>query len=240
VASPLEQFEISPIVPIQLGSVDVSFTNSSLWMVITVVVAGGTLAIAAGRGAMVPGRLQSIGELLYEFIAGLIKETIGAEGRKYFPIIFTIFVFVLTGNLLGMVPYSFTFTSHIIVTFAMAIVIFIAVTILGFARHGTHFFAFFVPPGTPLIMYPLMIPIEILSYLSRPISLAVRLFANMMAGHILLKVIAGFVAAMGVFGILPLALVVALTGLEIIIAFLQAYVFTILTCLYINDSIKLH
>jgi len=239
VASPLEQFEISPIVPIQLGSVDVSFTNSSLWMVITVVVAGGTLAIAAGRGAMVPGRLQSIGELLYEFIAGLIKETIGAEGRKYFPIIFTIFVFVLTGNLLGMVPYSFTFTSHIIVTFAMAIVIFIAVTILGFARHGTHFFAFFVPPGTPLIMYP-MIPIEILSYLSRPISLAVRLFANMMAGHILLKVIAGFVAAMGVFGILPLALVVALTGLEIIIAFLQAYVFTILTCLYINDSIKLH
>ncbi len=145
-ASPLEQFEISPIVPIQLGSVDVSFTNSSLWMVITVVVAGGTLAIAAGRGAMVPGRLQSIGELLYEFIAGLIKETIGAEGRKYFPIIFTIFVFVLTGNLLGMVPYSFTFTSHIIVTFAMAIVIFIAVTILGFARHGTHFFAFFVPP----------------------------------------------------------------------------------------------
>jgi F-type H+-transporting ATPase subunit a len=240
VASPLEQFEISPIVPIQLGSVDVSFTNSSLWMVITVIVAGGTLAIAAGRGAMVPGRLQSIGELLYEFIAGLIKETIGAEGRKYFPIIFTIFVFVLTGNLLGMVPYSFTFTSHIIVTFAMAIVIFIAVTILGFARHGTHFFAFFVPPGTPLIMYPLMIPIEILSYLSRPISLAVRLFANMMAGHILLKVIAGFVAAMGVFGILPLALVVALTGLEIIIAFLQAYVFTILTCLYINDSIKLH
>lgn len=239
-ASPLEQFEISPIVPIQLGSVDVSFTNSSLWMVITVVVAGGTLAIAAGRGAMVPGRLQSIGELLYEFIAGLIKETIGAEGRKYFPIIFTIFVFVLTGNLLGMVPYSFTFTSHIIVTFAMAIMIFIAVTILGFARHGTHFFAFFVPPGTPLIMYPLMIPIEILSYLSRPISLAVRLFANMMAGHILLKVIAGFVAAMGVFGILPLALVVALTGLEIIIAFLQAYVFTILTCLYINDSIKLH
>ncbi len=239
-ASPLEQFEISPIVPIQLGSVDVSFTNSSLWMVITVIVAGGTLAIAAGRGAMVPGRLQSIGELLYEFIAGLIKETIGAEGRKYFPIIFTIFVFVLTGNLLGMVPYSFTFTSHIIVTFAMAIVIFIAVTILGFARHGTHFFAFFVPPGTPLIMYPLMIPIEILSYLSRPISLAVRLFANMMAGHILLKVIAGFVAAMGVFGILPLALVVALTGLEIIIAFLQAYVFTILTCLYINDSIKLH
>ncbi|MEL0013450.1 MAG: F0F1 ATP synthase subunit A, partial [Alphaproteobacteria bacterium] len=204
------------------------------------VVAGGTLAIAAGRGAMVPGSQQTVAELFYEFIAGLIKETIGAHGRKYFPIIFTVFAFVLTGNLLGMIPYSFTFTSHIIVTFAMAIVIFIAVTVLGFVKHGMHFFTFFVPPGTPLVMYPLMIPIEILSYLSRPISLAVRLFANMMAGHILLKVIAGFVAAMGVFGILPLALVVALTGLELIIAFLQAYVFTILTCLYINDALHLH
>jgi len=240
VASPLEQFEIKPIIPIEIGGVDVSFTNSSLWMTIAVVVAGGTLAIAAGRGAMVPGRLQTVAELFYEFIAGLIKETIGAQGRKYFPIIFTVFAFVLTGNLLGMIPYSFTFTSHIIVTFAMAIVIFIAVTVLGFVKHGLHFFTFFVPPGTPLVMYPLMIPIEILSYLSRPISLAVRLFANMMAGHILLKVIAGFVAAMGVFGILPLALVVALTGLELIIAFLQAYVFTILTCLYINDALHLH
>jgi F-type H+-transporting ATPase subunit a len=240
VASPLEQFEIKPIIPIEIGGVDVSFTNSSLWMTIAVVVAGGTLAIAAGRGAMVPGRLQTVAELLYEFIAGLIKETIGAQGRKYFPIIFTVFAFVLTGNLLGMIPYSFTFTSHIIVTFAMAIVIFIAVTVLGFVKHGMHFFTFFVPPGTPVVMYPLMIPIEILSYLSRPISLAVRLFANMMAGHILLKVIAGFVAAMGVFGILPLALVVALTGLELIIAFLQAYVFTILTCLYINDALHLH
>jgi F-type H+-transporting ATPase subunit a len=240
VASPLEQFEIKPIIPIEIGGVDVSFTNSSLWMTIAVVVAGGTLAIAAGRGAMVPGRLQTVAELFYEFIAGLIKETIGAQGRKYFPIIFSVFAFVLTGNLLGMIPYSFTFTSHIIVTFAMAIVIFIAVTVLGFVKHGMHFFTFFVPPGTPLVMYPLMIPIEILSYLSRPISLAVRLFANMMAGHILLKVIAGFVAAMGVFGILPLALVVALTGLELIIAFLQAYVFTILTCLYINDALHLH
>lgn len=239
-ASPLEQFEIKPIVPIEIGGLDVSFTNSSLWMVLAVVVAGGALTIAASRGAMVPGRLQTVGELFYEFIAGLIKETIGSQGRKYFPMIFTIFAFVLTGNLLGMVPYSFTFTSHIIVTFAMAIVIFLAVTVLGFVKHGMHFFTFFVPPGTPLIMYPLMIPIEVLSYLSRPISLAVRLFANMMAGHILLKVIAGFVAAMGVFGILPLALVVALTGLEIIIAFLQAYVFTILTCLYINDALHLH
>ena len=150
-------------------------------------------------------------------------------------------MFVLLGNLLGMVPYSFTFTSHIVVTFAMAIVIFIFVTILGFVKHGMHFFSFFAPPGTPVVMLPLLVPIEVISYLSRPISLSVRLFANMLAGHTLIKVIAGFIPALGViFGVLPLALVVALTGLEILIAFLQAYVFAILTCLYINDAIHLH
>ena len=147
---------------------------------------------------------------------------------------------VLLGNLLGMVPYSFTFTSHIVVTFAMAIMIFIGVTILGFFRHGMHFFSFFAPPGTPVVMLPLLVPIEIISYLSRPISLSVRLFANMLAGHTLIKVIAGFIALLGVAGVLPFALVVALTGLEILIAFLQAYVFAILTCLYINDAIHLH
>ena len=173
--------------------------------------------------------------------AGLLRDTVGSEGRKYFPIVFTLFMFVLLGNLLGMVPYSFTFTSHIVVTFAMAIVIFIFVTILGFVKHGMHFFSFFAPPGTPVVMLPLLVPIEVISYLSRPISLSVRLFANMLAGHTLIKVIAGFIPALGViFGVLPLALVVALTGLEILIAFLQAYVFAILTCLYINDAIHLH
>ena len=238
--SPLEQFVIKPIVPISLGGADVSFTNSSLFMVITLGLVSAFMILGMRRSAIVPGRWQCAAELAYEFVAGLLRDTVGQEGRKYFPFVFTLFMFILCGNLLGMVPYSFTFTSHIIVTFALAFVIFIGVTVLGFAKHGMHFFSFFVPPGTPLPMYPLLIPIEVISYLSRPISLSVRLFANMLAGHTLLKVIAGFVAALGFFGVLPLAFVVALTGLEILIAFLQAYVFTILTCLYINDALHLH
>ena len=238
--SPLEQFVIKPIVPVEIGGVDVSFTNSALFMTIAVVVATVFLVLGMRRSDIVPGRWQAAVELSYDFIAGLLRDTVGAEGRKYFPIIFTLFMFVLLGNLLGMVPYSFTFTSHIVVTFAMAIMIFIGVTILGFARHGMHFFSFFAPPGTPVVMLPLLVPIEIISYLSRPISLSVRLFANMLAGHTLIKVIAGFIALLGVAGVLPFALVVALTGLEILIAFLQAYVFAILTCLYINDAIHLH
>lgn len=239
-ASPLEQFEIHPIIPIEVSGVDISFTNSSLFMTIAVSLAAGYLLIAGGRGAMVPGRAQMVAELIYEFIGSLIRETIGSEGRRYFPIIFTLFMFVLMGNMLGMVPYSFTYTSHIIVTFGMAAVVFIGVTILAFVRHGMHFFTFFVPPGSPVWMWPLLIPIEIMSYLSRPISLSVRLFANMLAGHTLLKVIAGFVVVLGVAGVIPLVVVVALTGLELLIAFLQAYVFTILTCLYIKDALELH
>ena len=239
--SPLEQFVWKPIVPVEIGGIDVSFSNSSLFMTITVLVATLFLVLGIRRSAIIPGRWQVAVELSYEFIAGLLKDTVGTEGRKYFPIIFTLFMFVLLGNLLGMVPYSFTFTSHIIVTFGMAFTIFIGVTILGFAKHGMHFFSFFAPPGTPVVMLPLLVPIEIISYLSRPISLSVRLFANMLAGHTLIKVIAGFIPVLGViFGVLPLALVVALTGLEILIAFLQAYVFAILTCLYINDAIHLH
>ncbi len=239
-ASPLEQFEVKTIVPIEIGGIDISFTNSSLMMVIALVLGGGVVAMAASRGAIIPGRFQSVAELLYEFIAGIIRETIGAEGRRYFPIIFTLFLFILIGNMLGMVPYSFTFTSHIVVTFVLALTVFVGVTILGFVRHGFHFFSFFVPPGAPVWMWPLLIPIEVISYLSRPISLSVRLFANMLAGHMLLKVIAGFVVAMGLLGIIPLVVVVAITGLEILIAFLQAYVFTILTCLYIKDALDLH
>ncbi|RMF39075.1 MAG: F0F1 ATP synthase subunit A [Alphaproteobacteria bacterium] len=238
--SPLVQFEIKEIVPLKLGGIDISFTNSSLMMVIAVALTAGFFLIGMRRGALVPGRWQSAAELTYEFVAGLFRDTVGHEGRRYFPAVFTLFMFILVGNLLGMVPYSFTFTSHIIVTFAMAAVVFVGVTILGFAKHGLHFFSFFVPPGSPVWMWPLLIPIEIISYLSRPISLSVRLFANMLAGHTLLKVIAGFIAMLGVAGVLPLALVVALTGLEILIAFLQAYVFTILTCLYINDALHLH
>jgi len=240
VAGPLEQFEVHRIAPIEVGGIDLSFTNASLYMVVAVAAVSCFMILGTRRHALVPGRWQSMVELSYEFIAGLIRETIGAEGRKYFPILFTTFMFVLFSNMLGMIPYSFTVTSQIIVTFALASVVFIGVTILGFAKHGMHFFSFFVPPGAPLLMWPLLIPIEIISYLSRPISLSVRLFANMLAGHTLLKVIAGFVYSLSVFGILPLALVVALTGLEILIAFLQAYVFTILTCLYINDALHMH
>ena len=238
--SPLTQFEIHRIVPIKIGDLDLSFTNSSLVMVIALGLIAFFLIGGMRRSAIIPGRWQSIAELSYQFVSDLIRDTVGPEGRRYFPIIFTLFMFILFGNLLGMIPFSFTFTSHIIVTFAMAIVVFIAVTILGFAKHGTHFFHFFVPPGSPVWMWPLLIPIEVISYLSRPISLSVRLFANMLAGHTLLKVIAGFIGVLGVAGIFPLALVVALTGLEILIAFLQAYVFAILTCLYINDALHMH
>jgi F-type H+-transporting ATPase subunit a len=224
----------------KLGGLDLSFTNSAMFMVVALTLVTGFLILGMRRGALVPGRWQCAAELSYEFIAGLIRDTVGAEGRRYFPIVFSLFMFILVGNLLGMVPYSFTFTSHIIVTFALASVVFIGVTILGFVKHGMRFFGIFVPPGTPIAMWPLLIPIEVISYLSRPISLSVRLFANMLAGHTLLKVIAGFVGIMGVFGILPLAAAVALTGLEILIAFLQAYVFAILTCLYINDALHMH
>ena len=239
-AGPLEQFEVHTIAPLRIGEVDVSFTNASAFMVFAVTAISLFMLLGTRRHAVVPGRWQSMVELSYEFVAGLIRETIGAEGRKYFPILFTVFMFILFCNMMGMIPYSFTVTSQIVVTFALALVVFIAVTILGFVKNGMHFFAFFVPPGSPLWMWPLLIPIEIISYLSRPISLSVRLFANMLAGHTLIKVIAGFVYALGVFGVLPFALVVALTGLELLIAFLQAYVFTILTCLYINDALHMH
>ena len=238
--SPLAQFEIKPLIELELGGFDISYTNSALFMTVTFFLIVGFLLLGTRKRASVPSRLQIMVELSYEFIAGLIRDTIGTEGRKYFPFIFSVFTFVLVGNLLGMTPYSFTFTSHIIVTFALAFAIFAGVTILGFCKHGLHFFSFFLPPGTPWMMAPLLVPIEVISYLSRPISLSVRLFANMLAGHTLLKVIASFIGLLGVYGVLPLALVTALTGLEILIAFLQAYVFAILTCLYINDALKLH
>lgn len=238
--SPLAQFEIKRWVPIEIGNLDISFTNSSTFMVLTVIVTSAFLILGMRRNALIPGRWQSLVELLYIFISNLLKDTVGSHGRPYFPFIFTVFMFVLVGNLFGMIPYSFTFTSHIVVTFTMALVVFIGVTIIAIAKHKLHFFSFFMPPGVPIVMAPLLVPIEIISYLSRPISLSVRLFANMLAGHTLLKVFAGFVISLGALGIFPLAFVVALTGLEIVIALLQAFVFTILTCLYLNDALHLH
>ena len=238
--SPLEQFEIIPYWQIKINNLDLSFTNSSVAMVFTVAFITIFLTATVKTRSIIPTRMQLISEMLYDFIAQLLNDTIGNEGKKYFPFVFTIFMFVLIGNMIGMIPYSFTFTSHIIVTFGLASVVFIGTTILGFIKHRLHFFSFFVIPGLPWYMLPLLIPIEIISFLSRPISLSVRLFANMLAGHTLLKVFAGFVVALGIGGVLPLAFIVALTGLEILIAFLQAYVFAILTCLYINDALHLH
>tara|TARA_B100001179_G_scaffold165053_1_gene121339 strand:- start:510 stop:1253 length:744 start_codon:yes stop_codon:yes gene_type:complete len=239
--SPLEQFEIVPYTHTEIGGYDISFTNSSFAMVLTVAAITLFLTLSVNTRSIIPSRLQLISELSYNFIAQLLSDTVGKQGRKYFPFVFTIFMFVLVGNMVGMLPYSFTFTSHIIVTFALAAVVFIGVTVIAFIKHGLHFFSFFVIPGLPWYMLPLLIPIEVISYLSRPISLSVRLFANMLAGHTLIKVFAMFVISMPFYtGVLPLAFIVALTGLEILIAFLQAYVFAILTCLYINDALHLH
>jgi F-type H+-transporting ATPase subunit a len=209
-------------------------------MTITVVGVTAFLTLSMRGGRLVPGRWQSMAEMAYEFIANMIRENVGAEGRKYFPFIFTLFMFILVGNLVGMIPFAYTFTSQIIVTFAMAATIFIGVTVIGLVRHGLHFFSLFVPSGTPLILAPLLIPIEVISYFVRPVSLSVRLFANMMAGHTMMKVFGGFTVLLGVLGVAPIILLVALTGFEIMVAVLQAYVFTVLTCLYLNDAIHLH
>lgn len=237
---PLHQFVISPIFRIDVGGVDLSFTNSSL--AVTVVVFSLMLLFSFGlrQRSIVPTRLQSLLEMGYELISGVITENIGKEGLRYFPFVFSVFLFILFGNLLGMTPYMFTFTSHIVVTFTLAMVVISFVTILGIVLHGAKFFSIFVPKGVPSYLSPFLVPIEIISYMSRPVSLAVRLFANMMAGHTMMKVFAGFAVMMGVSGVVPIAANVILTGFEIIIAMLQAYVFTILTCVYLNDAVHLH
>ena len=238
--NPLEQFEIQTLIPIRLGNLDISFTNSSAFMVLAVAAVAIIMILAVRPRASIPGRWQILAELSYEFIARLVSDNIGKDGKPYFSLIFTIFMFVLFGNFLGMLPYSFTFTSHIAVTLSMALVIFVLVTIIAFFKHGARFFSFFLPAGVPIFLAPLMIVIEVISYFTRPFSLSIRLFANMMAGHTLLKVVGGFVFPLGILGFVPLAGLVAITGLEFLIAFLQAYIFTILTCIYINDAINLH
>ncbi|HEV8027293.1 MAG TPA: F0F1 ATP synthase subunit A [Stellaceae bacterium] len=239
--NPLKQFEIKPLIELpHIGGIDFSYTNSALFMTLAVVLATAFIVLSTRRAALVPGRWQSMAEFIYEFIANMIEENAGTEGMQYFPYIFTLFMFVLFGNLLGMVPYAFTYTSHIIVTFAMAAVIFVAVTVIGFKRHGLHFFTLFAPKGVPWVVLFLLVPIELISYFIRPFTLSIRLFANMLAGHAILAVFAGFVAALGIFGIGPLAMDVGLILLEFLVAVLQAYIFTILTCLYLNDAIHLH
>jgi len=240
--NPMHQFEVYKIGPeINLGGVNLSFTNSSLFMVISSALILLLLFLGTKKKSLVPSKIQLITEMSYTFIAKMINDTAGSNAKTFFPFIFTLFMFVLISNMVGMLPYSFTVTSHIIVTFVLAAIVFIGVTILGFVKHGIKYLELFVPKGVPMALLPLIIIIEIISYLSRPVSLSVRLFANMMAGHTMLKVFGGFVISLGLLGgWLPLGFSVALTGLEILVAFLQAYVFAILTCMCINDALNLH
>lgn len=241
-ASPIEQFQIKELVPLKVMGINASFTNSSLFMVIAVGLTSAFFIYAMKSRSLVPSRLQSMAELTYEFVANTVRENVGHEGMKFFPLVFSLFIFVLMANLLGMVPLSFTVTSHIVVTAALALLVIGIVIIYGFMQHGAGFLKLFVPDVPPALL-PLMVPIEVISFLSRPLSLSVRLFANMLAGHIALKIFAGFVASLlaaGAWGIispLPLLLAIALTALEVLVAVLQAYVFAVLTCVYLNDAV---
>ena len=240
--NPMHQFNVYRIGPeISLGNVDISFTNASLFMIISALAIISVFFAGTRRKAVIPTKIQLLTELSYTLVSKMISDTAGSKAKPYFPFIFSLFMFVLFCNMLGMLPYSFTVTSHIIVTFALAAVIFIGVTIIGFANHGVGYLKLFIPSGVPVVLLPLIVIIEIISYLARPVSLSVRLFANMMAGHTMLKVFGGFVISLGIIGgWLPLSFTVALIGLEILIAFLQAYVFAILTCIYLNDALNLN
>lgn len=242
---PIHQFQITNLFSLgQVGQSEIAFTNSALFMVLSVgLIAGYLILSTRGRG-MVPNRVQLVSELAYEFVAGMVRSTAGTEGMKFFPFVFSIFAFVLVGNMFGMFPYFFTITAHIIITVALALTVMAVVIIYGFMRNGPKFLKLFVPAGVPAYILPLVVPIEIVSFLSRPVSLSVRLFANMLAGHITLKVFAGFIVSLGTFGflgwmgsLLPLFMVVALTALEFLVAALQAYVFAVLTSMYLNDAL---
>ena len=242
--NPIHQFQISTIIPIHIGGLDFSFTNSALFMVLTVLGAAAFLLIPTRSRAVVPGRWQSATELTYEFVENTLRESAGSEGLKFFPLVFSLFLFILVANLWGMFPYFFSVTAHIIITAALALTVILTVIIYGFRKNGLHFFKLFVPSGVPKVILPFIVVIEVLSFVSRPISLSIRLFANILAGHITLKVFAGFVTLLGSAGflgvlgaVLPLLGTVALTALEFLVAALQAYVFAILTSLYLNDAI---
>jgi len=244
-ADPIHQFEIHKIFSLgTFGGHEIAFTNSSLYMVIAVLLIALLLIGATSGRSLVPGRMQSLAELSYEFVATTIRSTAGSEGMRFFPLVFSLFMFILVANIVGLIPYTFTITSHIIITVSLALLVFLTVVIYGFWKNGLHFFKLFVPSGIPIFILPLVVFIEVFSFFLRPISHSVRLFANMLAGHIALKVFASFIpllAGLGIAGyagaVMPLGMVIALTALELLVAFLQAYVFTILTCIYLNDAI---
>ena len=242
---PIHQFEIHSLVPLfKVGSADVSVTNSAIFMLIAVGLTALLLIGATAGRRLVPTRMQPMAELSYELVASTLRNTAGEEGMKFFPFVFSLFMFILVSNVVGLIPYAFTVTSHIVITAALALTVFFTVIIYGLLKNGLHFFNLFLPRGIPIWMAPMIIVIELLSFLARPISHSVRLFANILAGHITLKLVAGFIVMMGSAGLLgwfgaiaPLALTIALTALELLVAFLQAYVFAILTCIYLNDAI---
>jgi F-type H+-transporting ATPase subunit a len=242
-ADPIHQFQITKLFTIgHIGGQEIAFTNSSAYMFLSVAVIS-LLMIGAGR-QLVPGRFQSVAEISYEFVAGTIRSTAGSEGMKFFPLVFSLFMFIAVSNLIGIIPYAFTVSSHLIVTAALALLVFFIVLFYGLYKNGLKFFKLFVPSGVPIYILPLVVLIEVISFFLKPVSHSVRLFANMLAGHIALKVFASFIGMLGAIGfigwvgaVLPLGLTIALTALELLVAFLQAYVFTILTCIYLNDAI---
>ena len=240
---PIHQFEINRIIPLKIFGLDASFTNSSLLMVLATGLVAGFLIMAMRGGSLVPNRVQSVAEMSHEFLANMVRDSIGEEGMKYFPLVFTLFAFIFACNMLGMIPGSFTVTSHLAVTAALAALVFITVLVIGFAKNGLHFLKLFVPSGVPIVILPVVVLIEVISFLSRPISHSVRLFANMLAGHITLKVFGGFIVMLlgaggwAALSPLPLFGAIALSALELLVAFLQAYVFTMLTCMYLNDAL---
>jgi len=242
---PIHQFEITNLLTFgHIGGHEIAFTNSALFMLIALAVIAALTIGATSSRALVPGRMQSVAEMSYEFVADTLRSTAGSEGMKFFPLVFSLFMFILAVNVIGLIPYMFTVTSHIIITASLALLVFLTVIVYGFAKHGLHFFRLFVPSGIPIWILPMVVPIEVISFLSRPLSHSLRLFANMLGGHIALKVFGGFVTMLGGLGLvgvmaaaLPLTMAVALTALELLVAFLQAYVFAILTCIYLNDAI---
>ena len=242
--NPIEQFNIARIIPLHLFGYDVSFTNSSLFMLVALAATLIVMLWGSQPAAVVPGRFQAVAELSYEFVANMLRSVAGEAGMRFFPFVFSIFMFVFFSNLIGLIPYSFTVTSHVIITVTLALMVFVTVIIVGFAKNGLKFLKLFVPSGVPLWILPFVVPIEIISFFTRPVSHSIRLFANMLAGHITLQVFAGFVVlllaaggAWGALGILPFAFTVAIFALELLVAFLQAYVFAMLTCMYLNDAL---
>ena len=237
---PLEQFTIERLIPLHIGGVDVSYTNAAFLMTVAVVLITALIVLGTRKHALIPGRWQSLAEMSYEFVADMVETNVGHGGREFFPFVFTLFMFILFANFLGLIPYSYIVTGQIVVTFALAAVVFIGVTIVGIVKHGFHFLRLFVPQGVPAPLLVLLVPIELLSYCIRPFTLSIRLFANMLAGHTMLAIFGGFAASIGLLGIFPLGINVLLVALEVLVAALQAYVFAILTCLYLNDAINLH